>query len=407
MRLTNRITNKSVCFNRALQFFVLCCIVFQIFCTNGLIVASEKESVQYYKMISVVEYSGKSQFRNQEESIFTVRREALSGNSIRYTLSQNDLNPSVNQQDYQQIASSFILDKNTHRISGNSEDMAYWAKVNNQSVRSLKKVSKADIGKTWKQTIELSSLGGALPNSLSFTLTAIDMNTDTFGDMIAVRALSEPFIVKFGDKSVRSRINTVYLFDPQIEDVYLSVSVFDGETSSSGFNETLRYEIATYKTDASGASVNMSGLGGKFQRLVSKLGLSSEKLKVVKEAPLPRWAQSEGLTAAQVANICAAVACEGSVNPVVTICLPAARMIGLQSVGQIPSIGAFAKSDTVAGSLVDGIPGFGGMKIAPSLFGIKLGWNWGTAALVGAGVGIGVAINEANDDDSHHHASPH
>ena len=184
--------------------------------------------------------------------------------------------------------------------------------------------------------------------------------------------------------------------------------MFEGTTDSSGFKETLRHEIATYKTDASGASVNMSGLGGKFQRLVSKVGLSKEKLEVVEEAPLPRWARSEGLTAAQVANICAAVACEGSVNPVVTICLPAARMMGMQSLGQIPSIGAFATADTVAGSLVGSVPGIGGMKIAagPSLFGVKLGWNWGTAAIVGAGVGIGVAINEANDDDGHHYASP-
>ena len=111
MRLTYGNISKNLCYNRVLQFFVMSCIVFQIFCTNGLIVASERESVQHYKMISVVEYSGKSQFRNQAESIFTVRQEALSGNSVRYTLSQNDINPSVNQQGYQQIASSFILDK--------------------------------------------------------------------------------------------------------------------------------------------------------------------------------------------------------------------------------------------------------------------------------------------------------
>jgi len=121
---------------------------------------------------------------------------------------------------------------------------------------------------------------------------------EAFNDMIAVRALSEPFIVKAakeegtGVGGLRSRINAVYLFDPEIDDVYLSISAFEATTNINGFKETLRHEVATYKTDAAGASVAMTALGKKFEKLARKMGLTKKSLKVVKESPLPQWARS-------------------------------------------------------------------------------------------------------------------
>jgi len=177
-------------------------------------------------------------------------------------------------------------------------------------------------------------------------------------EMIAVRALSEPFFVKTGKGSIRSQINAIYLFDPRIEDVYLSISVFEGATDVNGYKEVLRHEVATYKTDSTGKSVDLNGLGRDFEKFVRKVGLSRKAVEIEKESPLPQWAQSEGLTAAQVANICAAMACEGAPNPVRTVCIPAAQTIGAQSLGLIPSIdSSFAMAPTVAGSLGKGVQG--------------------------------------------------
>jgi len=124
------------------------------------------------------------------------------------------------------------------------------------------------------------------------------------------------------------------------------------------------------------------------------VGLSRNSVKVVEESPLPQWAQSEGLVAAQVTNICAAMACEGAPNPVLTVCIPAARIVGAQSLGQIPSIGTFATAGTVAGTLGKSVIGIGTMKIAmaPAVLGMGLG----TAATVTAGAVAGGLIIDNN-----------
>ena len=368
--------------------------------TTGL--AVEQESVQHFKMISIVEYTGKGQFRNQAETLFTARKEALLNNKVQYFLTGNDLNPNLTDKS-SSTAFSFILDRNTRHLSRVGEDMAFLAKVNNESVKSLKiKVTKDKVGKTWKQSFGLSSLSDSLPGRLGFTLTAMELKTEMFGEMIAVRALSEPFFVKTGNDSIRSRINAIYLFDPKIEDIYLSISVFEAATDAYGSKEMLRHEVATYRTDSAGASVDLSGLGREFEKFVRKVGLSRKGVKVVEESPLPQWAQSEGLAAAQVAYICAAMACEGAPNPVTTVCIPAARTVGAQSLGQISSIGTFATAETVAGSLGKSVVGIGTMKIAaaPTVLGMGLG----TATTVAAGAAAGgLAIVENNSTT---HRSP-
>jgi hypothetical protein len=359
--------------------------------------AEEQEGTQYFKMISSIEYTGKGQYRNQVETLFTVRKQALSDNKVQYSLSLDDLDPNLTLST-SSTSFSFILDRTTRNVSGVGQELAFWARVNNESLRSLTKVTKDNVGKTWKQSIDLSSLGGSLPPKLAFTLTATELKTEVLGDMIAVRALSEPFFVKTYKGSIRSRINATYLFDPNIEDVYLSISVFEAATSANGFDETLRHEVATYKTDATGTSVDLSGLGAKFEKLAREVGLSTKGVKVVEESPLPAWARSEGLAAAQVANICVAVACEGALNPVVTVCIPAARMVTMQSLGQISSVGTLATGTTVAASLAHSVPGIATMKIAmaPAF----AGWGLGTAGTVAAGTatagGIAIAENNSN-----------
>lgn len=374
---------------------IMIMIVVLLLSSSAVSLASE--NVQHFKMISVVEYTGKGQFRNQAETSFEVKKEALSNNEFQYFFTGNDLNPNLNEKS-SSTNYSFILDRNTHYMSGAGQDMDFWAKANNESVNSLKiKVTKDSVGKTWKQVFDLSSLSDSLPRRLGFTLTAIKLKTETYGEMIAVRALSEPFFVKTGNDSVKSKINVVYLFDQNIEDVYLSISVFEGNTDVYGYKETLRHEVATYKTNATGSSVDLTGLGQEFEKFVREVGLSRKAIKIEEESSLPQWAQSEGLTAAQVANMCAALACEGAPNPVITVCMPVTQIIRAQSLGLISSIGSFAKAGTVAGSLGKSVVGISSMKIAaaPAVLGMGLG----TASTVAAGAAAGgIAIAEENSD---------
>lgn len=368
--------------------------------------ADENASVQHYKMISSVEYNGKSQFSNRTETLFTITKEAFSDSEVQYVVSGKDLNPGLVQES-SSSAFSFILDKNTRRLSGTGRDMDFWAKVNNVSARSLKKVTRYNIGKTWKQSFNLASVDAQLPGELNFTLTAMGFETEIFGRLVAVRALSEPFFVQTGEGSVRSRLNAVYVFDSQIEDIYMSISVFKAETNAYGFKETLTHEVATYKTDAVGTSVDLTGLGDKFEKLVQKVGLNRKQVKVNEKAPLPRWARTEGLMASQAANICASMACEGALNPVITVSIPSVRMVGMQSMGRIPTIGRFATADTVAGSLGRSVPGLRTMNIAagPAFMG---GSAFGTAAAAGGATVGGIAIGGGFDSDDHNlMASPH
>jgi hypothetical protein len=273
--------------------------------------------------------------------------------------------------------------------------MALLERINNHCVMSLDKITKEYAGKTWKQSFDLSSFGHAFPNRLRFTLTAMPLRTEMFGDMIAVRALSEPFFIKAaksdgGLGGVKSKIGTVYLFDSDVENVYLSISVLDATTNINGFKEELRHEIATYKADSAGVSVDLSGLGKDFENLVSKVGLSKKAAPVTRRLHLPNWAQTEALEAGQVAHMCAAIACEGATapNPVAAIYIPVARTIAMQSLGTLASVGTVG---AVSSALVNSVPGFAGMKIAvaaPTIMGV----NAGTAAVAAGATAGTVAI---------------
>ena len=373
--------------------------------TGSAGLAAPNESVQQYKMLSVLEYSGKSQFRNEAETLFTVRKQCLSNDKARYVLSANDLDVAEGNLGSSQLSSfrelSFVIDGRTQHLSGTDKDLAFLEKVTNQCVKALREVTKRNVGKTWKQGFDLSSLGNSLPPEMRFTLTAIPLETEAFGELIGVRALSEPFFVKTANGrgaagSVQCRINCAYVFDSEFEDVYLSVSVFKATTNVNGFNEKLQHTVTTCKADAAGWLTNLNDLGKDkdFEKLVSKLGLTSS-LKVVKGGPLAQWARAEGVRAAQVANICAAASCEGALNPVVTICLPVASTVELQSFSESAST-----STLLAAGGVEGTEGAGGLQWWPPW--ANIGWNWPTAAW-GAGLGVGgAALGGAFDSDSKH-----
>lgn len=366
------------------------------------VLAAETESLQHYKMVSTVEYTGKGQFRNQAETIFTVRKQPLPDNKVQHFISANnfDLAGEGLNSEQQSNDLSFIIDRETRQLSGVDENLSLWAKINDECVKSLRKVTKKNIGKTWKQSFNLSSLGGSLPNELKFTVTAIQTKTKVFDEMIAVRALSEPFVVKAAKKKgglgpVQSRINAVYLFDPEIEDIYVSISVFEATTNINGSKEKLRREVVTYRTDVMGEPVDFSGLGKNFEKFVRKVGLKRKSLKVDKASPLPQWALSEGLHAAQLTNMYAAMACEGAFNPVVTVCIPAARVVEMQCFGGLVSAG---EQGSVSALLAKSIPGMGAMNVAvaPAFMGVGLG----TAGAVAGGTVGTIAIAGGFSSDS-------
>lgn len=334
-------------------------------------VGAEGPSKQHYKMISTVEYTGDGQFRNQVETLLTVEKELLTRNQVRYRILTGE------QGEFFQ-GLSFVVDRGSQRLSAAGEGAAFWEKVNNQCVGSLKKTTMANVGKTWKQSLDLSSLGDWLPGEMNFTLTAMQLEKEAYGEMIAVRALSEPFFVRTPKGTFRSRINTAYLFDSKIEDVYLSISVFEASTDMNGIGETLRHEVATYKTDTKANPIDLSGLGKDFGRLVERLGLAKAPLRVVKKTSLPDWAKSEGLSAAQVANISSSLACEGALNPVSTVSIPAARVVEFQKAADselVTSNAQLGAGWNVWQSLVDkfGVWGAGGIVAGATLGGIAAG----------------------------------
>jgi len=367
-------------------------------------IAVENESVQNFKMISTVEYEGKGQFRNHVEALFTAKRQLLPDDKVQYSLSTNDFDliggdlNAAQQTSSQEL--SFIVDRKNGYLSDVSEELTFFAEISNRCIESLDKTTKDNVGKTWKQSFVLPFFGGSLPDELKFTLTAISLESKVFDKMIAVRALSEPFIIKvpkekgsLGD--VKSSIGAVYLFDSEIENIHMSMSVFEATTRINGFKENLRHEVATYMTDSEGNSVDFSGLDKEFGKFVRKVGLTNKAVKVVKEVPLPRWAQSEGLSFAQIANICTATACEGAPNPVSMIYMPVSHTVAMQSAGKLAAISV---AGTASGALAAGIPAVGAMKIAvaPAFMGVGLGT---AGAIAGGTVGTVAIANDSSSSD--------
>ncbi|MFC1781707.1 hypothetical protein ACFLZ8_05545 [Planctomycetota bacterium] len=391
-----------------LVVLVLCTIVYVPFCQANML--GEIPDVEHHKMLSTVEYTGQGQFKHQVETQLTVKKERLSDNRTQYFISSQDFNLDQNSSTTSGLSSnelSFMIDDNK-RITTSGRDLTLLEKVNNYCVQSLQQVSKQDIGKTWKQSFDLSTFDYSLPKKITFTLTAMNIDTETYGQMIAVRALSEPFVVKAiraqeGVKDIKSKIRVAYLFDSQIDNVYLSVSVYEASANVVSSNERLRHEVATYKTNAGGVSVDLSGLGSDFEKFIRKVGLTNKNLTVSKEVAIPLWAQYEGLRASQVTNMCAATACEGALNPVTTLCFPVARTIALQSMNRISSAGEIG---TIGSILAKSVPAMGGMKIAVAPAWVGLGLSTAQIAGIAGATAGGIAIAENSSSDSSSTRSP-
>jgi len=367
--------------------------------------AGTEKNMNYYKMLSAIEYTGKGQFRNEAGALFAIQQEPLFGDTIRYIVSSKDLAQTTEGSEPTKPSGigqvSFVVDNRTGHLSTESRNIALLETVNNKCVTSLKEITEADIGKTWKQSFDLSSLAGPIPESLKFTVSAIQPETQLHGKMMMVRALSEPFKIEAVGKDqskgdVTGRINAAYMFDEEMDQVYMSFSVFEASTNINGFKEQLRHEVATYKTDSEGFSVDMTGLDKNFERFVRKLGLRKEAVEIKEETPLPRWCRSETLTVAQAANICSALACEGALNPVATVCVPVARTIAMQSAGQLAAAGQIG---TISGALAQNVPGVATLKIAvaPAAF---MGMSMTTAGAVAGGTVGTVAIANSSGSSS-------
>jgi len=359
-----------VCRQSGLYFLVVAIAVVHTLCVNC--VAGDIGGIDYFKMISTVEYAGDGQFRNQVETAYSVTKEVFANDRVRYSFTTRD--PDLEADKKASSDFSFVIDRGTGLMSATGRDMAFFAQVHNETVKSLSKVTREYVGKTWKQSVNLSSVKNVPFDEVSFTLTAIDVTTAAVGEMIAVRALSEPFFLTINKGPLRCRINTVFLFDVDVDNVYLSITVFEAETDARGTKEVLRHEVATYKTDATGRPLDLSDVGKNFEALVARVGLRKDSLQITKESKLPNWARSRGIPAAQVANICSAAVCEGALNPAGMVSVPTARLLASQG-----GLGR-AAGESILTRLVNGI-----------------GWNWPTA--VGAGLITWGVVEIADDDD--------
>ena len=379
MNYYRQYVHQSVICKQALLFLFLSIFLLFVASSNARAVSKDVNFTNY-KQISTFEYLGEGQFVNQVEVNYVVEKKNLSGNKVRYVIfpDRSDLE-SGKSPAFEPF--SFIIDKTSRQMITEEDDFGLWSRVHNETVKLLSEVTKNNVGVTWIQSIDLSSIKSVPVKEINFTLSAIKVNTDTFGDMIAVRALSEPFIIKISSGFLRARMNTVYLFDMNIEDVYLSVSVFDSSTSTNGVNETLHHEVMTCVTDEQGNPLSLNDIGRDFQRFIAKIGLKQSELKVVEEATLPKWVHSTGLRTIQVANICSAAACEGALNPVVLISMPIVRILESQ-------IYAITTSLPILQRLINGF-----------------GWNLPTFGVVGAAIVIPIAISNS-DGGGHGVASP-
>lgn len=361
------------------------------------------ESVQQYRMQSVLEYSGQTQFCNKAETVFTAKRQLLSDGKARYVISADDVAGIGDNVPSSIKGLSFVIDRKNQHLSGIDSDLVLMEKVTNQCAMSLKEVTRGNIGKTWKQDFDLSSIGSSVPSELRFTLMAMPIETQAHGELIAVRALSEPFFVDIAGGSAQCRMNCAYVFCSDFENIFFSTSVFDATTNCNGYGERLKHTVTTWKVDASGQPAKFDELGENkdFAKFISKLGVT-KNVQVVKAAPLPQWARSEGVRTAQVANLCASLSCEGALNPVATIYLPAASTVGLQSFSESLTLNTILTA--AEGSEAPSAAGGESLKWWPPW--ANIGWNWPTAAW-GAGLGVGgAAAGGAFDSDHSSRRSP-
>jgi hypothetical protein len=308
-----------------------------------------EQRTDYFKLISTVEYTAKRgsesrQYRHQAEPWFAVTTIPQTDSQRRYHLITGDLRflNRYLQQKYENAGEINYELIEKRLIAGVDSDLSALQKMNNECVKTIGGKAPNKIGEQWKCKFNLGIFNHySLPKELKFTVTSIKVPTDKLGDLVAVRAVSDPFLVKAaaqieGYGYVRCKIASVYLFDPYMyetgeEDVYVGATVFLAATGMDDMTQQYRWEFGIYKTDTEASAIDMNGLSRDLEGFVRDIQLIPEPIQVKNSCCPPMWAQSEIANAAQLASACAAVACEQNiVNPVASIYLASARVYSLQ-----------------------------------------------------------------------------
>jgi hypothetical protein len=307
------------------------------------------QSVDYFYLVSTVEYtakqgSEKKQYRHQIEPWFTVTSYPTSDTQRHYRVSTDRLrlkNGYVYEQ-YQDVNEINYDLTDKRYITAVDDDLQHLRKMNNACIDTLDGKAENEVGKTWTCRYDLRIFNHySLPDELKFTVSSIKVPTKELGDLVAVRAISDPFMIKaIGQNEeygyVKCQVASVYLFDPYVmnrdsEDLYVSATKFMAATKMDGMTQEYCYEFGTYKTDSNGTPIDLNGLDYVFEGFTQKIELTPEPLEVNEPTGMPFWARSEIVNAAQIASTCAAVTCEQAiVNPVASVYLAAARTYQFQ-----------------------------------------------------------------------------
>jgi hypothetical protein len=308
-----------------------------------------RQKIDYFHLISTVEYTAKQgnekkQYRHQMESCFTVTSWQTSAKQKHYDIlaTQLKMKNGYVYNEYKDI-SRINYDLTDQRyMTSVDDDLQHLKKMNNQCIDTLKDEDIKGPNKTWTCRFNLGIFKHySLPDELKFTVSSIKVPTKKLGDLVAVRAISDPFMVKvIGQVEnygyVKCQVASVYLFNPYVlnrneEDLYASATSFVAATKMDDMTQQYRYEFGTYKTDVNGTPIDINGLDYVFEGFTKKIQLATQPIEVNKPTGMPFWAKSEIVNAAQLASTCSAVACEQTiVNPVSSIYLAAARAYEFQ-----------------------------------------------------------------------------
>ncbi|PKL49167.1 MAG: hypothetical protein CVV39_03380 [Planctomycetes bacterium HGW-Planctomycetes-1] len=307
------------------------------------------QSVDYFYLVSTVEYTAKQgseerQYRHQVEPWFTVTSYPISKTQRHYNLSTHrlDVKKGYIYGQYQDVNEINYDLTDKRYMTSVDDDLQHLRKMNNACIDTLNGKAVNKVGETWTCRYDLRIFNHySLPDELKFTVSSIEVPTEKLGDLVAVRAISDPFMVKAVSQReeygyVKCQVASVYLFDLYVmdrnsEDLYVSATKFMAATKMDGMTQQYCYEFGTYKTDSNSMPIDLNGLDYIFEGFTQKIELTPEPLEVNQPTGMPFWARVEIVNAAQIASTCAAVTCEQAiVNPVASVYLAAARTYQFQ-----------------------------------------------------------------------------
>jgi len=368
------------------------------------------DRTEYFKLVSTVEYIAKrgsesKQYRHQAEPWFTVNRREVSPAENSYHIRTEDLMfmGAYQEPEYDYLSEINYKLTDKRYITELDSDLVHLQEMNNEAVGSLQNKAVHKVGKKWTHRFDLTIFDHySLPDEIKFTVKSVKVPTDELGDLIAVQAISDHFLVKAAKQGdgygyVKCQVASVYLFDPYVmegnaEELYVVANVFTAATKMDDMTQQYRYEFGTYKTDYNEVAIDLSGLGEEYEDIMREIDLIPEPIEVKDWAGLPYWAQSEIVNAAQLASACSAIACEQSVvNPASNVFLAAARVYSYQGECALVSCGR----RSVCQALRQDVDAITPLDICGD-DGFLVPWWWAAAAAV-------VAL----DDNHHHHKSPH